>query len=79
MQLNCEVCGSKKECDTFGRKVFWARLGRCTNCKAMIHLGEEEHREKNKGKKAHVECPAAWRAAAPSIQIQVWPKAPLAC
>lgn len=73
--MNCELCESKKICEEMGREKLWPLLGRCANCKAMIFLGPDEHRERNRGQKMNIECVDEWRKNADAIGIQIWPKA----
>jgi hypothetical protein len=73
--MNCEICPSKQQCEKLGQKKFWSMLGRCLNCKAMIFLGPDEHRERNRGHKMTIECVEEWRHSGEAIGTQIWPKA----
>ena len=73
--MNCDACPSKKHCEKMGQKKFWAQLGRCSNCKAMIFLGEDKYRERNRGQRMNIECVDEWRKGGEGLGIQIWPKA----
>lgn len=72
---NCEVCTSKTVCDKMGKEELLSMMGRCLNCKAMIFLGKDEHRERNRGQKMTIQCVDEWRKGGEAMGSQIWPKA----